>query len=256
MNAYVVPSNIPKGAPTGPAAMRLVSRATQDEAHDDINDWLGSGLQSYTEEGQRMCDAANGVRVPNRAIPLPTATGMISRRQELEHSSPPPAYPGDTSVLLNEDNANTPLRSHESMQSGGIVRHITISGDYNSIHLNTGTGQQNIAHYDYRNYRDQQTVQGYDDAGNGGGDEGYNSNNETREDDRYDDGHRGRDGDRYLERERSRGRRHDDRYDDGYDSRDGPRRTDHDDDGYDSYGRSPSYESYYSWGGDGEGSVW
>ena len=232
-----------------------VSRPTQDEAHDEINDWLESGLQSYTEEGQRMRDAANGVHLPKRSTALTSTADVVGRLEEPEVPSLPPAYPEDPSVPLNEDNATVPIRSHESTQFGGIVRHITISGDDNNIHLNTGTGQQNIAHYDYRKYRDEETAQEYHDAGNGGGDdEGYDGDNGNREDERYDDEYRDRDGGRYLERERSPDRWDDDRYDDVYYSRDRARRTDQDDDGYDSYGRTP--EGYSSWGDDGEDSAW
>ena len=158
-----------------------VSRPTQDEAHDEINEWLESGLQSYKEESQRMRDAANGVHLPKRSTVLPSAIDLGTRREEPEQASPPPAYPEDLSVPLNEDSAIVPSRSRASMRCGGIVRHIAISGDYNNMHLNTGTGQQNIAHYDYRRYRDEETAQEYDDAGNGG-DEGYDGANGDRND--------------------------------------------------------------------------
>ena len=278
MNAYVVPSYIPKGAPTGPAAMR-VSRPTQDEAHDEIDDWLESGLQSYTEEGQRMRDAANGVHLPKRSTALKSTADVVGRREEPEHASPPPAYPEDPPVPLNEDDPIVSSSPRASMRCGGIVRDITISGDYNNIHLNTGTGQQNIAHYDYRKYRDEEAVQGYDDAGNGGGggddDVGYDGANEDRnahEDsqerspeyrspiggrddrdnwgcDRYDEGYNGRDSRQYDG--------YDGRYNEGrgrrntpaHDSRAGARYDD-DDDGYRSDG------GYYSYGDESEYSDW
>ncbi|KAI4938561.1 hypothetical protein J4E85_001002 [Alternaria conjuncta] len=273
MNTYVVPSYIPKDAPRGPAAMR-VSHPTQDEAYDEIDDWLESGLQSYTEEGQRMLDAANGVQVPKRSTALTSTADAVGRHEEPEQASPPPAYPEDPSVLLNEDNAIVPSRSRASMRCGGIVRHIAISGDYNNMHLNTGTGQQNIAHYDYRRYRDEQTVQEYDDAGNGGGgDEGYDGANEDRNDrgfiqddtpgyrspmggqddrddwrdDRYDGDYDGRDNrqyDDYDERYERRGRRNTP----ARDSRAGARYDD--DDGYRSDG------GYYSYGDESEYSDW
>ncbi|KAI4709333.1 hypothetical protein J4E89_006082 [Alternaria sp. Ai002NY15] len=259
MNAYVVPSYIPKDAPRGPAAMR-VARPTQDEAHDEINEWLDSGLQSYTEEGQRMHDAANGVQVPKRSTALTSTAHVVGRLEEPEQASPPPAYPEEPSVPLNEDSAIVPSRSRASMRCGGIVRHIAISGDYNNIHLNTGTGQQNIAHYDYRKYRDEETVQEYDDSGSG--DEGYDGANEDRNDrgfiqddtpgyrspiggrddrdnwrdDRYDEEH-----DRYNER---RGRRNTP----ARDSRAGARYDD--DDGYRSDG------GYYSYSDESEYSDW
>ncbi|KAI4654416.1 uncharacterized protein J4E78_007462 [Alternaria triticimaculans] len=262
MNAYVVPSYIPKDAPRGPAAMR-VTRPTQDEAHDEINDWLESGLQSYTEEGQRMRDAANGVHLTKRSTVLPSATDLNSRREEPEQASPPPAYPEETSVPLNDGGADVPIRSHGSRQFGGIVRHIAVSGDYNNIHLNTGTGQQNIAHYDHRKYRDEENVQDYQVAVNGGGEEGYDGANEDRNghgnsqdntpgyrsptggrDDRYyrgdDRQYDGYDG-RYNE---SRGRRNTP----ARDSRAGARYDD--DDGYGSYG------SYYSYSDESEYSDW
>ena len=271
---YVVPSYIPKGAPTGPAAMR-VSRPTQDEAHDEIDDWLESGLQSYTEEGQRMRDAANGVDLTKRSTVLPSATDLNGRRAEPEQASPPPAYPEDPSVPLNEDNAIVPSRSRASMRCGGIVRHIAISGDYNNMHLNTGTGQQNIAHYDYRKYRDEDTVQEYHDAGNGGGgDEGYDGANEDRNDHEHsqDDtpGYRspigGRDDrddrgdDRYDERYNGRDDRRYDDYDERHNERRGRRDTPvresragaryDDDDGYRSDG------GYYSYSDESEYSDW
>ncbi|KAI4677133.1 uncharacterized protein J4E88_006940 [Alternaria novae-zelandiae] len=271
MNAYVVPSYIPKDAPRGPAAMR-VSRPTQDEAHDEINDWLESGLQSYTEEGQRIRDASNGVHLPKRSTALTSTAEVVGRREEPESASPPPAYPEEPPVPLNGDNAIVSARSHESRQFGGIVRHIAVSGDYNNIHLNTGTGQQNIAHYDYRRYRDEETAQEYHDAGNGGGgDEGYDGANEGRNDhengqeyspeyrspvggrddrdgwgdDRYDEGYNGRDDrqyDDYDERYERRGRRNTP----ARDSRAGARYDD--DDGYGSHGSDYSYgdESEYS----------
>ena len=160
-----------------------VSRPTQDEVHDEIDDWLESGLQSYTEEGQRIRDAANGVHLPKRPTALTSTVDVVGRLEEPEDGSPPPADPEDTAVQLNEDNAIVSSSPRASMRCGGIVRDITISGDYNNIHLNTGTGQQNIAHYDYRKYRDVEAVQEYDDAGNGGGggdDEGYDGANEDR----------------------------------------------------------------------------
>ena len=270
---YVVPSYIPKGAPRGPAAMR-VSRPTQDEAHDEINDWLESGLQSYTEEGQRMRDAANGVHLTKRSTVLPSAIDLGTRREEPEQASPPPAYPEEPSVPLNEANAIVPSRSHESRQFGGIVRHITISGDYNNIHLNTGTGQQNIAHYDYRKYRDEDNVQDYQVAVNGGGEEGYDGANEDRNDheNSQDDtpGYRspigGRDDrdyrgdDRYDGRYDGRDDRQYDDYDDGYSERRGRRNTParesragaryDDDDGYRSDG------GYYSYSDESEYSDW
>jgi len=263
MNAYVVPSYIPKDAPRGPAAMR-VSRPTQNEAHDEIDDWLESGLQSYTEEGQRMHDAANGVQVPKRSTALTSTAHVVGRLEEPEVASPPPAYPEEISVPHNEDRVDVPIRSRASMRCGGIVRHITIGGDYNNIHLNTGTGQQNIAHYDYRRYRDEETVQEYHDAGNGGGggggDEGYDGANEGcndhensqddtpgyrspigGRDDRDDWGDDRYDGeyDRYNERR-------DRRNTPARDSRAGARYDD--DDGYRSDGGyySYSYESEYS----------
>ncbi|KAI4658093.1 uncharacterized protein J4E79_007074 [Alternaria viburni] len=246
-NAYVVPSYIPKGAPRGPAAMR-VSRPTQDEAHDEIDDWLESGLQSYTEEGQRMRDAANGVHLTKRSTVLPSATDLGTRREEPEQASPPPAYPEETAPALDEDNAIVPARSHESRQFGGIVRHIAVSGDYNNIHLNTGTGQQNIAHYDYRKYRDEENVQDYQVDVNGGGggrgDEGYDGANEDRNDRGFiqDDtpGYRSPIGDRD-----DRDYRGDDRYDG---SRAGARYDD--DDGYRSDG------GYYSYSDESEYSDW
>ena len=238
-----------------------VTRPTQDEAHDEINDWLESGLQSYTEEGQRMRDAANGVHVPKRSTALTSAADVVGRVEEPEQASPPPAYPEDPSVPLNEDNAIVPSRSRASMRCGGIVRHITISGDYNNMHLNTGTGQQNIAHYDYRKYRDEENVQDYQVAVNGGGDEGYDGANEGRNDheNSQDDtpGYRspigGRD-DRWG----------DDRQYDDYDGRYNERRVRRntpardsragarydDDDGYRSGG------SYYSYRDDSEYSDW
>ena len=252
--------------------MRVI-RPTQDEAHDEINDWLESGLQSYTEEGQRIHDAANGVHLPKRSTVLPSAIDLGTRREEPEQASPPPAYPEDPSVPLNEDNAIVPSRSRASMRCGGIVRHIAISGDYNNIHLNTGTGQQNIAHYDYRKYRDEETVQEYHDAGNGGGgDAGYDGANEDRND--YENSQErsaeyrspmgGRDdqddwgGDRYDREYDSRNDRQYDDYDERHnerrgrgntparDSRTGARYDD--DDGYGSYGSNYSYgdESPYS----------
>ncbi|CAN9398755.1 unnamed protein product [Alternaria alternata] len=39
--------------------MLLDQRPTQDEANNEIDDWLLSCLQSYVEEGQRMRDAAD-----------------------------------------------------------------------------------------------------------------------------------------------------------------------------------------------------
>ena len=269
---YVVPPYIPKGAPRGPAAMR-VTRPTRDEAHDEINDWLESGLQSYTEEGQRMRDAANGVHVPKRSTALTSAADVVGRVEEPEQASPPPAYPEDPSVPLNEDNAIVPSRSRASMRCGGIVRHITISGDYNNMHLNTGTGQQNIAHYDYRRYRDEENVQEYQVAVNGG-DEGYDGANEDRNDyensqerspeyrsqigdrddrdyrgdDRYDGRYDGRDDRRYDD--------YDDRYNERRDRRNPPARDSRagarydDDDGYRSDG------GYYSYGDESEYSDW
>ncbi|KAI4624529.1 hypothetical protein J4E83_004204 [Alternaria metachromatica] len=272
VNAYVVPSYIPKDAPRGPAAMR-VSRPTQDEAHDEIDDWLESGLQSYTEEGQRIRDAANGVHVPKRSNALTSPADVAGRREEPEQTSPPPAYPEENAPALNEDNAIVPARSHESRQFGGIVRHIAVSGDYNNIHLNTGTGQQNIAHYDYRKYRDEENVQDYQVAGNGGGEEGYDGANEDRNDhensqdvtpgyrspiggrddrdnwgdDRYDGKYNGRDDrqyDDYDERYERRGRRNTP----ARDSRAGARYDD--DDGYRSDG------GYYSYSDESEYSDW
>jgi len=275
MNAYVVPSYIPKGAPTGPAAMR-VSRPTQDEAHDEIDDWLESGLQSYTEEGQRMRDAANGVHLPKCSIALTSTADVVGRREEPEQASLPPAYPEENAPALNEDNAIVPARSHESRQFGGIVRHIAVSGDYNNIHLNTGCGQQNIAHYDYRKYRDEETVREYHDAGpgggGGGGDEGYDGANEDRND--HENGQErspeyrspigGREDqdnwgdDRNDERYNGRDNRQYDDYDDRYNERRGRGNTPardrragaryDDDDGYRSDGGYYSYsdESQYS----------
>ena len=272
MNAYVVPSYIPKDAPRGPAAMR-VSRPTQDEAHDEIDDWLESGLQSYTEEGQRMLDAANSVQVPKRSTAGTGTAEVVGSREEPEQASPPPAYPEEPSVPLNEDHAIVPARSHESRQFGGIVRHIAVSGDYNNIHLNTGTGQQNIAHYDYRKYRDEENVQDCQVAVNGGGEEGYDGANEGRNDhensqddtpgyrspiggrddrdnrgdNRYDEGYDGRDNRQYNdygERYERRGRRNTP----ARDSRAGARYDD--DDGYRSDG------GYYSYSDESEYSDW
>ncbi|KAI4638738.1 hypothetical protein J4E93_009766 [Alternaria ventricosa] len=253
----------------------LVSRPTQDEAHDEIDDWLESGLQSYTEEGQRMRDAANGVHLSKRSTAATATADVVGRLEEPEQASPPPAYPEETAPApLNEDNANVPSRSHGSMRCGGIVRHITISGDYNNMHLNTGTGQQNIAHYDYRKYRDEENVQDYQVAVNGGGEEGYDGANVDRNDheNSQDDtpGYRspigGRDDrdnwrdDRYDEEYDGRNNRQYDDYDERYNERRGRRnppardsrtgaRYD-DDDGYGSHG------SYYSYGDESPYSDW
>jgi hypothetical protein len=51
----------PRSAPSAPATMLLDHRPNQDEANNEIDDWLSSGLQSYVEEGQRMRDAADGI---------------------------------------------------------------------------------------------------------------------------------------------------------------------------------------------------
>jgi hypothetical protein len=142
----VVVSNImavmPASVPTAPATMQLGSRPNQAEANDEIYSWLASGLQSYVEEGQRMRDAANGIHLPERS-----RTGTASRCEDNQRTFLPRSHPNNTQVLRTEHTGDVPPRQHVPMNISSIVRQITINGDSHHIHLNTGSGQQNVYHY-------------------------------------------------------------------------------------------------------------
>jgi hypothetical protein len=209
--------------------VRPVSRPTQSEAHDEINDWLESELQLYVDEGQRMCDAANGISVPKRPVPLGDTNDTAVSHENAEHPVPPQTRPehdsteenppGETLPQRNADTGDVPPSPRDPVQLLGIARYITISGESHHIHLNTGTGVQNVAHY-WRG------IPGVANGDQGHADERHgsdvNENNGHHDDDENRDDY-GRNPE-VAQQEESRNGREDHRYDDRHDARDGSHR--------------------------------
>jgi hypothetical protein len=238
--------------------VRPVSGPTQSEAHDEINDWLESKLQLYVDEGQRMCDAANGISVPKRPVPLGDTDDDAVSHENAEYPLPPQTFPEndrteetppeenppeETPPQRNADTGDVPPSPREPVQLLGIARYITISGEGHEIHLNTGTGVQNVAHYWRGIPGDANSDQGHADEGHGSDEnenEGRHGYNESRNDHGCNP--------EVAQQEESRDGRGDRRYDDRHDARDGSHRQ-----------RGSSYErtvdSRYDYGRTGRGYI-
>jgi hypothetical protein len=186
---------VPASAPGLTAVVRPVSGPTQSEAHDEINDWLESELQLYVDEGQRMCDAANGISVPKRLVPLGDTNDTAVSHENAEHPVPPQTFsehdrteenpPEETVPQRNADTGDGPPSPREPVQLLGIARYITIGGESHHIHLNTGIGVQNVAHYWRGIPRVVNGDQGHADEGHGSDvneNEGRHGDNESRND--------------------------------------------------------------------------
>lgn len=198
----------PGSAPSAPATMLLDHCPTQDEANNEIDDWLSSGLQSYVEEGQRMRDAADGISPARTSFVQRVTMHALDRYGERSHSLPPERWMRTPSEPHRDNNADTPPRTHERLRNAQVDRPVIINGEGHNVHINCGPGQQNVYYSESRNVRDNYDDERYNDDGysDDGYDNDYDHGDDEENDRDYDAGYQqsGRDHDA-----RDHGRFHD-----------------------------------------------
>ncbi|KAB2110422.1 hypothetical protein AG0111_0g1647 [Alternaria gaisen] len=153
--------------------MLLDHRPNQDEANNEIDDWLSSGLQSYVEEGQRVRDAADCIS-PARTSSVQRGTmHALDRYGEGSHSLPPERRIRTPSEPNRDNDADNPPRTHERLRNAQVNRPVIINGEGHNIHINCGPGQQNVHHSESRDERNHYDDEGYGDGGYS--DDGYDT---------------------------------------------------------------------------------
>ncbi|CAN9083339.1 unnamed protein product [Alternaria alternata] len=202
----------PRSAASAPATMLLDQRPTQDEANNEIDDWLLSCLQSYVEEGQRMRDAADGIPLARTSSVQRSNTYAMDRYSEHSHSLPPERWIRTPSQPHCDNNADTPPHTHERLRNAQVDRPVIINGEGHSIHINCGPGQQNVYYSKSRDGRDNYDDEGYDDDGYS--DDGYDNDYDYGDDEENVPGYDVR----YQQSGRSRDTRDNGRFHDGYDN--------------------------------------
>ena len=202
----------PRSAPSAPATMLLDHRPNQDEANNEIDDWLSSGLQSYVEEGQRMRDAADGIFPARTSFVQRGDTYAMHRYGERSRSLPPQLRIRTPSEPHRDNNVDTPPRTHERLRNSQVDRPVIINGEGHNIHINCGPGQQNVHYSESRDDRHNYDDEGYHDDGysDDSYDNDYEYGDDEEDDQDYDAG--------YQQSGRSRDARDNGRYHDGYGS--------------------------------------
>lgn len=194
-----------------PATMLLNHRPNQDEANNEIDEWLSSGLQSYVEEGQRMRDAADGISPARSSFVQRGDTYGMDRYGGRARSLLPERWMRAPFETHRDNDVDTPPRTHERLRNAQVNRPVIINGEGHNIHINCGPGQQNV---NYSGSHDNRID--YDDGYN---DDGYSNDAYGNDYDYYDDEENDLGYDvRYQNPGRSHDTRDNGRFHDAYDS--------------------------------------
>ncbi|CAN9141652.1 unnamed protein product [Alternaria alternata] len=156
----------PRSAASAPATMLLDQRPTQDEANNEIDDWLLSCLQSYVEEGQRMRDAADDTpprmheRLRNAQVDRPV---IINGEGHSIHIN---CGPGQQNVYYSKSRDGRDNYDDEGYDDDGY------SDDGYDNDYDYGDDEENVPGYDVRY---QQSGRSRDTRDNGRFHDGYDN---------------------------------------------------------------------------------